>query len=81
MKKFLLLLAGVTFTLASCSKDDDNSVPSCRCQAETDIPGYEVYIEKRCNDVTDADLQRVLNYAGSQGVTYVYVDTAIDICN
>lgn len=80
MKKFLLLLAGVTMTLASCSKDDD-AAPNCRCQAETDIPGYEVYIEKRCSQVTDADLDRVLEYAGSQGVRFVYTDTAIDICN
>ena len=80
MKKVLLLLAGITLTLTSCSKDDD-STPSCRCQAQTDIAGYEVFIEKRCSEVTNADLDRVLEYAGSQGVTYVYTDTAIDICN
>ena len=84
----LLLVGALMFT--SCSKDDDGPanepIPQgCRCQAATDLTvngqTWYVWIEKACNQVTDADLNAVLEYAGQNGASYVYTDTAQTICN
>ena len=75
MKKLSFIL--FLFLIASCSKDEE----SCRCQAETDV-SMDVYIEKRCEDVTDADVDNVLLYAGTElGAEFVYIDTATTICD
>jgi hypothetical protein len=75
MKKlsFILFLA----LTISCSKDEE----TCRCQAATDV-SEDVYIEKRCEDLTAADVEKVLLYAGTElGAQFVYTDTATTICD
>lgn len=79
MKKILFFF--ISLSILSCSKDEE----SCRCQAATD--GFlsdgtpaDVFIERKCDDVSAADLIDVLEYAGTElGATEVYIDTATDI--
>ncbi len=77
MKKIVLILSILLFVSCSDDKDDKN----CRCQAETDVAS-DVFIEKKCDDITLEDIDAVLEYAGTVlGANYVYTDTATTICD
>ena len=77
MKKLVLVLSVLFFV--SCS--DDNDDKNCRCQAETDVAS-DVFVEKKCEDLTQEDIDAALLYAGTElGANYVYTDTATTICD